>query len=183
MTDRILAPTRMTLAEFKALPETTTPTELIRGELIVSPSPRNKHQDSVFGTAKVIDQRKPDGRVVIAPMDVYLDGDNVLQPDVFWASADGMCKLGEDDYWYGAPDLVVEVISPTSAARDRGDQFDIYEASGVREYWLIDPEGRYIEVYTRVDNRFTRQGLYMPGQTFTSNVLGGASIEVNALLP
>jgi len=71
---------RMTIAEFDALPETTQPTEMIDGEIIVSPSPIPLHQITVSKANEVVTALKPDGIVLFAPMDVYLDDLNVVQP-------------------------------------------------------------------------------------------------------
>lgn len=177
---------RMTPAEFKQLGETTQPTELINGEVIVSPTPRNKHQERVGETYFFLKQRSRQnlsaGRAIISPMDVWL-GDDCVQPDVFWVSGEGsLCKLGEDGYWYGAPDLVVEVLSPSTAHRDRGIKFDLYEKHGVREYWLIDPDGEYVEVYRRDGEKFVRVGAFGIDETFESMVLGGVLVNVGALL-
>ncbi|MEO0563414.1 MAG: Uma2 family endonuclease, partial [Chloroflexota bacterium] len=84
-------------------------------------------------------------------------------------------------YWHGAPDLVIEVLSPSTAARDRGVKFDHYETAGVREYWLIDPMGLFVEVYTLKDGTFERAGLYERGVSFQSAVLGKA-VPVDVLL-
>src|SRR5262245_39140678 len=113
--------TQMTLEEFMALPESNLPIELINGELVVSPTPKNPHQQTVLATAIYLNSIVPGGTLVISPMDVHLDKKNVPQPDVFWASGpDSKCKLGKDGYWHGAPDLVVEVLSPSTEKRDRG---------------------------------------------------------------
>ncbi len=98
------------------------------------------------------------------------------------SGADSRCRLGEDGCRYGAPDLVVEVLSPSTAHKDRGVKFDLYEKHGVREYWLLDPEGRYAEVYRRERERFDRVGVFGPGQSWASGVLGGVSIDAGSLL-
>jgi len=162
--------TRMTAAAFRQLPETTQPTELIRGELIVSPSPIDAHQDLVFNLAVLIRSLMPGGKVVVAPMDVYLDDENVLQPDVFWLAADSRCS-SRNGYYYGAPELVVEVVSPASSTRDRRDKFDLYEAHGAREYWLADPAAQHVEVWQRQGERFARLGVFTEGGTFRSSAL------------
>lgn len=162
---------RMTLAEFKAMPETSGFVELIDGELIVSPTPKNPHQSAVGSIYVYLWQLELGGELVISPMDVYF-GEDALEPDVFWVAPDGRCKLGEDGYWHGAPDLVVEVASPSTAYRDRGRKFEIYEEHGVREYWLVDTDARFIEVYALVEGRFERKGVFGKGTEFTSAVLG-----------
>ena len=83
--------------------------------------------------------------------------------------------------WQGAPDFVIEILSPSTAYRDRGVKFETYEKYGVSEYWLIDPELKFVEIYRQQDKTFKRQGIYKSGQTFTSSVLGDVSVPVNAL--
>lgn len=82
----------------------------------------------------------------------------------------------------GPPDLVVEVFSPGSVRREKIDKFEVYEAYGVRECWMIDPHEQYIEVYQRDDDALILQGVYGPGAAFTSAMLSGAPIAVDELL-
>lgn len=169
--------TRMTAAEYRQLPETTQPTELIEGEIIVSPAPKDKHQAVVMGLVQAILRQLAAGTLRFAPLDVYLDDETVVQPDVFWVSGPGSrCRLGDDGCWYGAPDLVIEVLSSDTARRDKAVKFRLYEQHGVREYWLADPDARYVEVWRRADDAapFTQQGVYGPDETFESALLGQA---------
>lgn len=170
-----LTRTRMTAAEFKQLPESSEHIELLDGEIIMSPTPKYKHQRLIFPLARLLDQLTDRGTVVISPMDVYLDDENVVQPDVFWVSGpESLCQLGDDDYWHGAPDLVIEVLSPGTALRDKTVKFDLYEKHGVREYWLIDPEARYVEVWRLENGEFQRVGVYGSADRFESPVLNQA---------
>ncbi len=171
--------TRMTAAEFLALPESNQITELLDGEVTVTPAPSVEHQDAVLSIALFLKLTVTDGKVNIAPNDVYLDEENVVQPDVFWAgSAGSRCRIGEDRRWHGAPDLVVEVSSPSTFASDRGHKYDLYEQHGVREYWIVEPQARAVEVYVLQEGRFARRGLYQPGERFESAVLS-AQVDVS----
>ena len=171
----------MDRAEFLALPESNLPLEYIDGEIAVSPTPVKTHQDSVGATYKFVDANFTNGETQIAPLDVHIDGQNTVQPDVFWVSADNSkCKLGEDGYWYGAPDLVVEVLSPGTARRDRGVKFRLYERAGVREYWLIDAD--YVEVYRLVNDKFERIGVFGEGEAFVTVLVKGLTVLVNPLI-
>jgi Uma2 family endonuclease len=168
---------KMTAAEFRNLPETNTPEQLIDGEIVVSPSPVKVHQDAVgniyFFLRQLSVQNRIVGTVQIAPMDVYFDDENVTQPDVFWvSSANEKCKLGEDGYWYGAPDLIVEVLSPSTTRQDKVTKFELYERHGVREYWIVDPQYRNVEVWALLDSKYARLGQFYPADRFTSPVLG-----------
>lgn len=173
--------TRTTLEEFQALPESLEHIELIDGELIVSPTPKFRHQNAVGNTFLLL-QKLPQGKVVLSPMDVYLDDENVVQPDVFWVSgAESLCKLGSDGYWHGAPDLVVEVLSPSTARRDHREKFALYERFGTREYWLVDPEAEFVEVFRREGDVLVRFGAFGVDEHFALSVAPEIALEVAAL--
>ncbi len=173
---------QMTAAEFFELPEQTQQTELIYGELIVSPTPIPKHQNAMLNTAIVLKNLLPQigGKVFAAPLEIYLDDRVIPQPDVMWIAPNSKCIIDEKRL-IGPPDLVVEIFSPGSVLYDRGDKFDIYQLYGVREYWMIDPTEEYIEVYQLSNGQFVRQGIYGTGKKFTSPVLNGASIDVDKI--
>jgi Uma2 family endonuclease len=173
--------TRMTAAEFLEQPETLQQTELINGEVIVSPAPELQHQECVLQTALVLRKLVDDGKVYIAPVDVYLSDSHVVQPDVLWAATEGQCISVGGKYLRGAPDLIVEVFSPGSIRHDKKTKFALYEDHGVREYWMIDPHEQYIEVYRLADSRFVQQGIFEPGETFISAVLGDKTVDVSAI--
>ena len=174
--------TRMTAAEFSELPESNTRIELINAEVIVAPSPIDKHQE-VLGNLHVrLRLLKLFGVCRLAPADVYLDEFNVVQPDLFWVSSDNSSCHLIDNYWHGAPDLIVEVLSPGTMRRDRDANYHLYEKYGVREYWLVDPEELYSEVYALHEGQFERQGFYGLGEQFVSSVLNGRALSVDSLL-
>jgi Uma2 family endonuclease len=173
--------THVTLDEFKALPESLDHIELIAGELVVSPTPKFKHQN-IVGNGLVCLKQLPEGTAIVSPMDVYLDDENVVQPDVFWVSgADSLCKLGADGYWHGAPDLVLEILSPSTAKRDHGVKFDLYQKHGTREYWLIDPEAEFVEVFRREGDVFVRYGVFGREENFALGVRPDIVIQASAL--
>jgi Uma2 family endonuclease len=72
---------------------------------------------------------------------------------------------------------VIEVLSPSTESNDRGNKFQTYQKYGVREYWLVNPEARFVEVYRHEAGKFERQGVFKPEQPFVSAVLGGATIH------
>lgn len=181
MAEMIQTKQRMTIAEFKALPETLVPTELIEGELIVSPSPKNAHQAASSKLVLVVQLVMPGGMLFHAPMDLYLDDANAVQPDLFWVAPESRCTLGEDGYWYGPPELVVEIFSPSSTVRDKITKFKLYEKHGIAEYWMVDPVAEYIEVWQLVDGRYRLQGVFAGDDTFVSKVLGEMTIQVGKI--
>jgi Uma2 family endonuclease len=166
------ATTDLTAAQFLTLPESNQPIQLLEGKVVMTPAPNLKHQRLVFRLAKLIEQLAPDGEVFVAPVDVRLDDANVVQPDVIWIAPDSRCKSVEDQYWQGAPELVVEVLSPATARLDKSTKFRLYERHGIAEYWTVDPEAEFVEVWCMRDKRFDLSGVFGPGDTFDSVVLG-----------
>ena len=163
--------------------------ELIAGEAFnMSPAPSRRHQDVVGGlfTQIALWVRNGPCRVYAAPFDVRLPHgdetdaqiDTVVQPDI---SVICDARKLDDKGCRGAPDWIVEVISPHTAARDHILKRALYERHGVREYWMMDPQEQYIEVQRLENGRFVLQGVYEPGDTFESAVLGGKTVEVKAL--
>lgn len=161
--------------------------QLIEGEVISPPMAKQVHQFIItqlmwFLSNVVLPQQV--GRLYTAPMDLYLDGQNYYQPDIFFVARDNpRCVLTENDIWRGPPDLVVEVLSKSTAKHDRLEKFDAYEHNGVREYWMIDPDVRLVEVYTLNEQGAYQRRAYADGDTFQSNVLPSLTIEVSALFP
>jgi Uma2 family endonuclease len=172
--------TKMTAAEFLQRPETNRHVELIDGEIVVS-APKASHQRASFESAKHIEIIAPHGIVFQAPQDVYLDESNVVQPDVMWNGPDSQCILIDDSYWRGAPDLVLEILSPSNAAHDKRVKFQLYEKHGVREYWIMDIPAHRLEVWQRANEKFVLHGIFGTGEIFVSAVLGDKTVEVSAL--
>ena len=141
---------KFTYKDYKSLPESETNRyELMGGELITVPSPNFKHQ-SISGNLEFIlrefIQKKNLGTIIYAPLDVHL-GDNVIQPDILFVSRERSYVITEEEV-RGAPDLVIEILSPATAQRDRTYKRTLYAQYGVQEYWIVDPEEKIIEVLT-----------------------------------
>lgn len=160
-------------AEFFELPESVLPVELIQGEVVMSPAPAPEHQRISRRTCRLIEDLAANGEVFSAPIDVYFDDRNIPQPDIVWVAEGSRCVVGEK-YLQGPPDLIVEVFSPGTTRRDRKSKFQVYQRYVVQEYWMIDPAEQYVEVYYHEDEKFVYQGLFEPGETFTSRVLSKA---------
>jgi Uma2 family endonuclease len=179
--------TRMTATEFLALPETNQRMELINGELFsygavaMSPAPQLDHQKLVVKLIALLVAIAQDGEVFTAPTDVYMDDDNVVQPDVLWIAPQSQCVAEEGKHLRGAPDLIVEVLSPGTARQDKVGKFNLYEQHGVREYWIADPVHDLLEVWTLENRIFIRQGIYAQEDTFDSTALDEKTINLAAI--
>ncbi len=141
------------LRDYAALPDAPR-CELIRGRFYLSPSPSPYHQTVVALLWQHLARlaRPAGARAFLAPLDVELADHTVVQPDVIYLSAARRNLVGERID--GAPDLIVEVLSPGTARRDRGEKLSLYAQSGVREYWIVDPQERQIEFLVNEDGRF-----------------------------
>lgn len=171
----------MTFADYDALPETNQIVELIDGEIFVNP-PLDKHQQVMWEIVAILTPLMRGGTPRFAPCGLHFDDGNSFEPDLFWVSRDNPHCFLEDNgyYWHGAPDLVIEVLSPSTAFNDRGKKFDTYQQHGVREYWLVEPEASFIEVYRLEGEHFARHGLFKAGESFVSQVLGNAEISTQS---
>jgi Uma2 family endonuclease len=122
--------------------------EIIDGKLLIAPAPDTCHQDWSRELTLLIAshvKRQKLGKVFVAPVDVVLDAENTVQPDlVFIATA----NLGiiQQRAIFGTPDLLIELISPSSVRRDRYDKKELYARFGVREYWIVDPANKSLEI-------------------------------------
>src|SRR4051794_32423341 len=173
--------TRVTAAEFEEMTaHDERRFELIDGEVIEMAPPKIVHQRLSRRLTRLVDDLKPDGEVFYAPIEVYLDEYNIPQPDVVWVSANSICKI-EELRLVGEPDLVIGILSPSTAKLDKTTKFNLYEKHGSREYWIVDPAYAQVEVWKRGTNGFERQGVYGVGDTFESAVLGNKTDDVTPI--
>ncbi len=172
---------KFTYKDYKSLPESETKRyELVEGELIMVPSPNEYHQ-RVSGNLEFIlrefVQEKNLGRIYDAPFDVHL-GDNVAQPDILFVFKERSYVITEEEI-KGAPDLVIEILSPATAERDRTYKKVLYARYGVREYWIVDPKKKIIEVLTLKKEGYESFNIYKKIDTLNSSLLPGLSIKLS----
>ncbi len=170
--------TRVTAEEFFEIAESNQPTELLEGELIVSPAAVPEHQRLNGKFYVLLLKLIPNGEVFYAPIDVYFDDENTPQPDLVWVAENSRCVIGEK-YLEGPPDLIVEIISPSTADNDRKKKFQLFQRYAVSEYWIADPYYKQVEVWQWVEGKFVRLGVYGAGDTFISPVLGNKKVELS----
>jgi Uma2 family endonuclease len=149
---------KLTYEDFLLFPDDGKRHELIDGEHYVTATPNVKHQTIVMNLGAMIWnylKQRPVGRAFFVPMDIVLSDYDVVEPDLQFISRARQAILTKQNV-RGAPDLVVEVGSPSTRKRDETIKRRLYERFGVSEYLVIDPELDTIKVYRRVDERFVR---------------------------
>ena len=156
--------------------------EWIDGEVIEFMSASDKHQDLVrFFTVVlgVFIEEKDLGIIRTAPMTIRLS-ERGREPDLFFVAKNRLDKL-EKNYFDGSPDLIIEIISPESRGRDRGDKFYEYEIAGVKEYWIVDYEREKVEFYNLDKDGFFQMVYADETNTFHSQVLPNLRLNVSWL--
>src|SRR5690242_13987809 len=148
-TDTVPESLKLTYEDYVTLPDDGRRYEILDGELAVSPSPTSAHQfvshNLEFALSAWVRAGRL-GRIWDAPLDLILEPTVVMQPDIFFISnarSSIVTKRGVE----GAPDLVIEILSESTAARDRGIKMHIYARHGVERYWIVDVDRKTIEVY------------------------------------
>ena len=174
--------TKFTVSDYMTTPEDKG-YQLLDGEMVLAPSPTNRHQvilGEFFATLRefVLDGRL--GHVWFAPLDVVLSDYDVTQPDLLFVSNSRAGIITEANI-QGAPDLVVEILSPSSAEYDRGYKRTLYGRAGVPEYWIVDPEDRTVEVYVTGDQGLAYSTTYRNRDTLTSPLLTGLAIDLEGI--
>ena len=142
-----------TYEDYAAIPDDGQRYEVLNGRLIrlhgMSPAPRIRHQELVgalYAALRAYALEHGLGTAYVAPVDVRLADDIVVQPDVLFVSAERSLIVGESSC-EGAPDLVIEVLSPGTRRLDLGDKRELYAAAGVAEYWAVDGEADEVQVF------------------------------------
>ncbi len=171
-----------TYADYARLPE-GAPYQLIGGQLIMTPPPIPYHQEVLRKLGfkiLVFLEKKELGHLYYAPLDVYFSDSDVYQPDIIFIQKEREAIIGETKI-EGAPDMVIEILSPSTAYYDLRNKFRTYEKHGVSEYWIVDPGQRRIEVY---ENKGEKFNIYMEAEgegSISSKILEGFRIAVDEI--
>lgn len=163
-TTLLRTPPRTMFELFESLPEGTR-CEVINNTLIMSPSPLDAHQKilgKIFSKLFLVVEKNNSGELRIAPYDVHFDKENIFQPDIILIANNNTHLINERGF-FGAPDLVIEVLSPSNARFDKKEKKNIYEKFGVKEYFLIDPYEKIVTAFLLKNEEFvlseTRTGI------------------------
>jgi Uma2 family endonuclease len=171
---------RFTYADYCLLPEEKR-YELVEGDLLLTPAPNVRHQmivAALLARMYVFADSHGLGWVLAAPTDVILSDENVVQPDILFVAANRVGIMKPTGGVHGAPDLVVEILSPSNPARDRVLKRKLYSKYGVREYWIIDPQGQTVEVLTQTGSGLQTQQVFPMGSSIESPLLPGFTLDV-----
>ena len=172
----------ITYEALSRLPSDGNRYELFDGEAYVTPSPTSRHQELVLTLAFDVRQAIQDrSRVFVAPLDVVLDAATSVQPDVILVLEHRLDIVG--DVIRGAPDLVVEVLSPSTVEVDRGIKMEVYARYDVGEYWIVDGSRRAIEIYhlDRDAGAYRLVTTCRSGDRATTPLVPALSVDVAAL--
>lgn len=157
--------------------------ELIEGELLRTPAPIPRHQrisrELEFELLRFV-KANDLGEVIYAPCDVYLDNENVVQPDILFISKERLSIIGEKNI-QGAPDIVIEIISENTAYRDLVQKKKLYARFGVKEYWIVIPGEELMEVYILKDNIYMLYKTYSKNDTLESPYLRDLKIGLKSI--
>ena len=167
-----------TYKDYAALPDNGQRYEIVNGVLLMAPAPSGSHQKAagkIFYYLLTYVEFAGWGQVFQAPFDVELLPDMVVQPDVLVLLNTGLDKYVESRI-IGAPDLVVEVVSPGTAAYDRLSKYDAYAHAGVPEYWIANPLKRTVEVLVLKNGRYNSLGVFEGSNSLPSKIVPGISV-------
>ena len=176
-------PKRYTEKDYQLLEE-GAPFQLINGDLVMSPSLTLKHQ-TVNGKiftfiSQHLEKNSLGGLCLFYPIDVVLDEKNTFQPDLIYISNERKIELHYDRI-IGAPDLIIEILSPSTAYYDLKQKKDFYERYGVQEYMIVDPVRHDAEVYSLIDEKFELQQKELQNGTIHLTTLPGLQIDLQKL--
>jgi Uma2 family endonuclease len=175
--------TKLTFEQFRQLPDDGKLYELVHGEAHLTPSPTTKHQIVLYRLITSLHaylSRNPLGRLLFAPLDVRLSADTALQPDLIFIT-NANSAIIQEDYIRGTPDLVVEILSPSTAAHDRATKLPLYAEAGVGEMWMIDPQAKTVEILKLQGNKYLVEAALAGSRVLTSTCFPGWELPLSDL--
>ena len=169
-----------TYEDYVSLPEDGNHYEIVNGVLYMAPSPTGEHQDAILEIAAYLRAyvKLPQlGLVRVAPFDVRLSPTQVFQPDVLVVLNKHRDRI-QKRFILGAPDLAIEIASPSTANIDRREKLDAYARSGVPEYWLVDADAHTVEVLMLENRTYRSLGLFEGEDTLPTKIVPNFPVQV-----
>jgi len=158
--------------------------EVINGRLYEMPAPTPWHQRILKRLLNILTEfvevKENRGEVLLSPIDVVLGKRYVLQPDIVFISKERLGIIAENAIME-SPDLVVEIVSPTSYYRDRYEKFRIYEEAGIKEYWLVYPGEKAIEVWVLKEGKYELYSITSNEGKVKSKVLENFEVDLKEI--
>ena len=174
-----------TYSHYAALPDDGHRYEIVNGVLIMAPAPSPEHQSIAVRLAYYVFPHVDlagIGRLFTAPIDVELGPKNVFQPDIVVVLNAHLDRVA-DKKIIGAPDMVVEIASPSTAVFDRLTKYEKYAHAGITEYWIVKPTARTIEVLMLEGEEYRSLGIFNGQATLPSRILPDLSVRVEQFFP
>jgi Uma2 family endonuclease len=174
---------KLTFEQFRELPSDGKRYELVHGEVHVTPAPTTRHQltlQNLSGSLGPHVQKNRLGEILQAPLDVRLGEETVLQPDLIFIS-NARTGIIQENWIEGAPDLAVEVLSPSTAGHDRATKLPIYAEADVPEVWFIDPKAKTVEVLRLQGTKYVIEATYAGHHILTSILFPGWQLPLDDL--
>ena len=156
--------------------------ELLDGDLIMVPAPNLKHQrvqGNLYYHLRFFITEHDIGELLPAPCDVVLSDTNVVQPDLLFISRQREHLLSSGENVRGAPDLAIEILSPSTADKDRGVKRELYGRHGVTEYWLVDPIAETVTIHRQQAGKLTAAQTFGREETLRSPLLDGLKLHLD----
>lgn len=175
--------TGLTYEDLQAFPQDNLRRELIDGQLVATAAPSTRRQDVVVELCIRLGLyvRERGGKIYVAPTDVFLTDRNVVEPDVLYVGPENVGRV-ERPFVRGAPDVVVEVSSPSTRRLELVRKRELYERFEVPEYWCVDLDADRVEVYRLDAGRYGPPTLLSRGDTLESPQIPGLAMSVDDLL-
>lgn len=173
---------KLTYEDLRRMPDDGKRYELIDGEVYMTPSPNTKHQmivGNLYAALRRFAAEQGLGKVFLSPFDVVFGERTAVQPDLLFIRKERLSILTDLNV-QGAPDLVIEVLSPSTAAFDRETKLQVYARAGVPELWYVDPREEIVEVLNlSADRRYTKTATLSGDAPVPSQALSGLRLTLS----
>jgi Uma2 family endonuclease len=169
-----------TYDDYLALPDDGRRYEVIEGDLSMTPAPSPRHQEiqAWLSARMVLHVRQYSlGKVYVSPIDVALSLIDIVQPDILFVAKDRMHIVARRNI-VGIPDLIVEILSPTSRERDQVDKLALYQRYALPEYWIVDPEAETVETFLYQGTQLERIDTFKMGNELPAHQIAGFRLDV-----